>query len=146
MEILRLRFAALHFAQNDSFEWSMHCTFEFPLALKVGVPFALCLLALMAWKLRRSGVGMWPMAALLASRGVALGILIFLAARPVWVSVEREENRQGIVLLCDKSESMSLPEEGGTRFEQMLRFLREKLAPALNAERLKVQPFLFGKD
>src|SRR5207247_1448854 len=112
----------------------MRCTFEFPFALQIGAPFAIVLLALMAWKLRRGGVGAWPISALVASRAIAFGILVFLAARPVWVSVDREGNRRGIVLLCDKSESMSLPEDGGTRYEQMLRFVGEKLAPSLNRE------------
>ena len=124
----------------------MRCTFEFPIALKIGIPFALVLLALMAWRLRRGGVGTVSMAVLVAARTVVMGILIFLAARPVWVSAEREENRRGIVLLCDKSESMSLPEEGGTRYEQMLHFLGDKLAPSLNREHLKTQAFVFGGD
>ncbi len=124
----------------------MRCTFEFPIALKIGIPLALVLLALRAWRLRRGGVGAMSMAVLVAARTVVMGILIFLAARPVWVSAEREENRRGIVLLCDKSESMSLPEEGGTRYEQMLHFLGDKLAPSLNREHLKTQAFAFGGD
>ncbi|MEI8343254.1 MAG: VWA domain-containing protein, partial [Verrucomicrobiota bacterium] len=121
-------------------------TFEFPLALKAGIPAALCLLGLFAWKLRRAGANRLRVSALTFLRAAALGILVFLLSRPAWVESNESKSRREVVLLIDRSESMSLPEEGGTRYEKQIKFLRETLLPALNREKVKILPFLFSGD
>ena len=42
---------------------------------------------------------------------------------------EAEKASHEVVLLVDSSESMSLAEEGGTRYEKLLRFLRANAGP-----------------
>ena len=84
---------------------------------------------------------------LTALRAVALAILLCLLARPVWqVEISAEKVNREVVLLLDSSESMSLPEDAGTRYEKMMRFMRKTLLPALNKEKITVRPFLFGTD
>ena len=122
-------------------------TFEYPVALLAGAPMALALLGLMAWRLRRGGAEMRQVMLLTGLRAVALAVLIFLLARPMWVTVsEAEKVNREVVLLVDSSESMSLAEEDGTRYEKLLRFLRKTLLPALDREKIAVRPFLFGGD
>ena len=121
-------------------------TFQYPVAFYAGIPLALCLLALMTLRLHRNGQKKGVIATLTALRAVALGILIFLLAQPVWVVSEIKKIDREVVLLIDSSESMSLPEDGGTRYEKMIRFMRKTLIPALNKGKIKVRPYLFSGE
>jgi uncharacterized membrane protein len=51
-----------------------------------------------------------------------------------------------VMLLMDRSESMSLEEHDASRFQQALGFLRERLLPALRAASLPVQAMLFDQS
>jgi len=119
-------------------------TFEYPIVFLAGIPPAFCLLALMAWRMRRGGQPPQVVAALITLRTIALAIVLCLLARPVWVATEAKKVDREIVLLVDSSESMSLPEEGGTRYAKMTAFIRETLLPVLNKEKIRVRPFLFS--
>lgn len=122
-------------------------TFEYPVAFLAGAPVALALLGFMAWRLRRNGMEKRMVALLTGLRAAALTILLFLLARPMWVAVsDAEKVNREVVLLVDSSESMSLAEEGGTRYEKLLHFMRQTLLPALDREKIAVRPFLFGGD
>ena len=50
-----------------------------------------------------------------------------------------------VMVLMDRSESMSLEERDASRYQQALGFLRERLLPALRAASLPVQAMLFDQ-
>ena len=82
-----------------------------------------------------------------ALRGIALLVLVFLAARPVWMSREPPASAtRTVMLLMDRSESMSLEEKDISRYQQALGFLRERLLPALRTASLPVQAMLFDQS
>jgi len=121
--------------------------FDFPLGWQAGLPFALAVLALAAWLQRRRGLSGLRVAILTALRGTALLALLFLSARPVWMAKEPPTQvGRPVVLLMDRSESMSLEENERTRYQQALRFVRDYLLPALKSADLPVQAMLFGQD
>ena len=73
-------------------------------------------------------------AALAALRGIALLVLVFLAARPIWITREPPASAtRSVMVLMDRSESMSLEERDANRYQQALGFLRERLLPALQS-------------
>ena len=119
-------------------------TFQFPPAWQAGLPLVLLLVALTVWRQRRRGLSRSRIGLLAGLRLAVLLVLVFLAARPIWFTREppAAANRP-VVLLVDRSESMSLEEQGRTRYDHTLQFLRERLLPALKAARLPVQAFLF---
>ena len=122
-------------------------TLDFPPGWQIGLPLAAVLLAWTAWRQRRRGLGTRRIVALGALRGVVLLFLVFLAARPVWLAKEpRAAAARSVLLLMDRSESMSLRERDRTRYEQALDFLRERLLPALKSAGLPVQAMLFDED
>src|SRR5262245_32352800 len=108
--------------------------FDFPLGWQIGLPLVIGILALSAWRQRRNGdrpIRIWIPTALRAS---ALLALVFLVAKPTWTAKEpRSTSRRSVVLLVDRSESMSLEEGEKTRYEQALTFARDHLLPALRA-------------
>ena len=118
--------------------------FQFPLGWEAGLPLVVLLTGYAVWRQRRRGVSCGRTALLAALRLAPLLGLVFLVARPIWYTREppAAANRP-VVLLVDRSESMSLEESGRTRYEQTLSFLRERLLPALKAASLPVQAFLF---
>ncbi len=125
----------------------MRLIFDFPLGWQIGLPLAALVLALSGWWQARRGQG-WPrVAALTALRAVALLILVGLAARPVWVARDKTPpaNRQ-VVLLMDRSESMSLADGDKTRYQQALDFARDQLLPALKSANQPVSAMLFAHD
>src|SRR5207248_1023916 len=86
-------------------------------------------------------------AVLAVLRGVALFALVFLAARPVWIAKEPPATAvRPVVLLMDRSESMSLEENERTRYQQALNFARDYLLPALKSAGLPVQALAFAQD
>ena len=119
--------------------------FEFPLGWLFGLPLGAAL-AFAVWRQRRRGLAASRIAGLAALRGVALLVLVFLAARPVWMTREPPASAtRSVMVLMDRSESMSLEERDATRYQQALGFLRERLLPALRAASLPVQAMLFDQ-
>ena len=85
-------------------------------------------------------------ALLVLLRGGVLALLVFLAARPVRVR-ELEQNRAPYVsVLVDRSRSMSLNENGQTRYQRALDLLGGRLAPLLQRQGWKIRPLLFAED
>jgi uncharacterized membrane protein len=118
-------------------------TFEFPQGGLIGLALGAAL-AFAAWRQRRRGLAISRIAALATLRGVALVVLVFLAARPIWMAREpAAAATRPVMVLMDRSESMSLEEYDTTRYQQALGFLRERLLPALRSGSLPVQAMLF---
>jgi uncharacterized membrane protein len=119
--------------------------FEYPAAWLFALPLA-AVLALAVWRQRRSGLATSRIGGLAALRGIALLVLVFLAARPIWVTREPPASAaRSVMVLMDRSESMSLDERDTSRYQQALGFLRERLLPALRAGSLPVQAMLFDQ-
>lgn len=122
-------------------------TFEFPPAWQVGLPLAAAALAWAVWRQRRLGLNKPAVALLVSLRAVALLLLVFLAARPVWMARQPvEAAARRVALLLDRSESMSLEEGDRTRFDQALGFARRDLLPALRAADLPVRAWSFARE
>jgi uncharacterized membrane protein len=119
---------------------------EEPAAWQIGLPAGTALLVLAVWRHRRRGLAPRRFITLALLRAVVLLLLVFLAARPVWVAHEppAAANRS-VVLLVDRSESMSLEEHDASRYQQALGFLRERLLPSLNSAKLPVQAMVFDQ-
>lgn len=80
-------------------------------------------------------------------RTVALLGLVFLVARPVWIGQAASSPASNtVVLLVDRSESMSLEENGQSRYRQVLDFMRDRLLPALKDAGLRVEAMSFAQD
>ena len=121
-------------------------TFEFPPAFLLALPLGAGLV-FAVWRQRKRGLPKNRIVALSALRVVALLLLVFLAARPVWVAKEPPATAaRSVVVLLDQSESMSLEEHDATRFQQALNFLRQRLLPALKSADLPVQALLFDQS
>ena len=120
--------------------------FEFPLGWLFVLPLGVALLVAI-WRQRRAGVATSRIAGLGALRVIALLVLVFLAARPIWMTREPPASAtRSVILLMDRSESMSLEERDISRYQQALGFLRERLLPALRAASLPVQAMLFDQS
>jgi uncharacterized membrane protein len=119
--------------------------FDFPRGWLLGLPLA-AVLFFAAWRQHRRGLEGGRILRLGALRLFASVILIFLAARPVWVGREPPADAsRPVVVLIDRSESMSIEEQDQTRYQQALGFLRERLLPALKSANLHVQAMLFDQ-
>ncbi len=121
--------------------------FENPLAWFWGLPLAAAAIWLLVRSLHRYGRPWRETAVLAALRGVVLLILVTLAARPVLVESEEEgvqSNR--VVLLLDRSESMSLRHDGRSRYDEAVQLARNRLLPAIKAGDLRAQAILFAED
>jgi hypothetical protein len=120
--------------------------FDFPRAWLLALPLAAAL-AFAIWRQRRGGLKRSRILAVGALRAFALLALVFLAARPIWMSREPPAAAtRSVMVLMDRSESMSLEERDATRYQQALDFLRERLLPALQAASLPVQAMLFDQS
>src|SRR5262245_39256439 len=114
--------------------------FDFPLAWQIGLPLSLVVLSFAAWRQHRNTVSKARFGCLAALRAIPLLLLFFLVSRPVWVSKEPLPTAQRpVLLLVDRSESMSLEENDHTRYQQALNFARDQLLPALKSAGLPVQ-------
>jgi uncharacterized membrane protein len=111
-----------------------------------GGVFMLALLAFMGRRLRQGGLRWREVAALLLLRGAALGIVLVLLARPVSVQRMVRATAPYVSLLLDRSLSMSLVENGQTRYARAYDLVKNQLAPALNRENWKVRPLLFAES
>jgi uncharacterized membrane protein len=120
--------------------------FEFLMGWLLVLPLGVAL-AFAIWRQRQCGVATSRIAGLGVLRAIALLVLVFLAARPVWMTREPPASAtRSVLLLMDRSESMSLEERDASRYQQALGFLRERLLPALRAASLPVQAMLFDQS
>jgi uncharacterized membrane protein len=127
--------------------------FENPLAWLWGPPLVVAALLLLARSLHQYGQMHGApcirreAAVLAALRGMVLVALVILAARPVLVESEEEERKSNrVVLLVDRSESMSLRHAGQSRYGEAVQLVRSGLLPALKAAELRPQALLFAED
>jgi uncharacterized membrane protein len=119
--------------------------FDFPQGWLFALPLGVALVFAI-WRQHQRGLATSRIAGLGALRVIALLVLVFLTARPVWMSREPPASAtRSVMLLMDRSESMSLEERDATRYQQALDFLRERLLPALRAASLPVQAMLFDQ-
>ena len=123
----------------------MRIIFEFPAGWIFCVPL-LVVLVFAAWRERRRGLPPARVAILAALRGLALLVLVFLVARPVWLTrTPRAPASRAVALLMDRSESMSIQDQDHTRYSQALTFARSRLLPALKSANLPVHALLFDE-
>ncbi len=120
--------------------------FEFPLGWLLSLPLA-AILIISILRQRQSGLGLPRIMALSGLRSLPLLALIFLVCRPVWIAREPPASAsRSAVLLLDRSESMSLQDRDGSRYQQAVGFLRERLLPELKSAHLPVQAMLFDQN
>lgn len=117
---------------------------EFPLGLFCAVPLGLAV-GFAAWRLHKRGLGWQRVISLTALRTVALLPLVLLVARPIWVAKEPAAASRQVMLLMDRSESMSLADPDVSRYQQALKFLGGRLLPALKSAHLPVTAMLFDE-
>lgn len=119
--------------------------FDYPTGLWLAPPLVLLALAV-AWRQHRRELPGKQIAALLVLRLASLLVLTALVARPVWIARQPPApTSRPVVLLVDRSESMSLEEHETTRYQQALDFLRQHLGPALSSAHLPVQAMMFAE-
>ncbi|PWU20380.1 MAG: hypothetical protein C5B50_04120 [Verrucomicrobia bacterium] len=121
-------------------------TFEYPLGWQIGLPVGALAIGLSVWLRRRRRLSLTRTLALAALRVIALLLLIFLVSRPIWTTREPPAAAsRSVVVLVDRSESMSLEERNTTRYNQALSFLGDRLLPALKSAGMSVQAMLFDQ-
>jgi hypothetical protein len=119
--------------------------FQVPLAWLLTLPI-MGALSFAAWRNYRAGIPRHRACWLLCLRVFPSVLLIFLAARPYWITKDPPSGAaRPVMLLIDRSESMSLEEHGVTRYQRALDFIRERLLPALRSASIPVQAFAFDK-
>src|SRR5262245_57607087 len=92
--------------------------FDYPQGWYLGLPAAL-VVGFAAWRQLKRGLPRSRVIRLAALRTVALVALLILAARPIWVAKEPPAAAtRSVVLLMDRSESMSLEDNGASRYQQ----------------------------
>lgn len=106
-------------------------TLLFPEELWIGLAVLAAALAALALAWRRDGIPRRRVAALLGLRGAGLVLLLVLVCRPVWIGEAAEGETPRLALLLDRSESMSLVEDGASRYQRAGRFARDELVAAL---------------
>ncbi len=119
--------------------------FEFPLALLAAAPLTGALV-FSFWRHKQRGFSASQALTLVYLRAFAFLLLVFLSARPFWITkVPPSSAARSVVLLLDRSESMALEEPDTSRFKKAVDFLRERLLPAFKAADMPVQAMLFDK-
>jgi hypothetical protein len=119
--------------------------FEFPAGWFLGLPIVAAL-SLAIWRQHKQGIGKHRFLTLNGLRAAAALVLVFLAARPVWIANEPPVSAaRSVVLLMDRSESMSIEDRSGTRYDAAVGFVRDRLLPALKSANLPVEAMLFDK-
>lgn len=111
-----------------------------------GAALGVGLLAWQAWRMRRMGLARWETALLILLRLGVLAILVLLAARPVRVRALDKDKSPYVSVLIDTSRSMSLNENGRTRYQRALDLLGGSVAPLLQRQGWKIRPVLFAGD
>jgi uncharacterized membrane protein len=126
---------------------SVGISFQVPLVWQVGLPFAAALLALAAWRQHRHGLSFARILTLATLRLLVLGSLLLLASRPVTVDNQSAgPDRRHVVVLLDRSESMSIRDQNETRFEQAAGFLQKRLLGALGELGVSVDTVVFDES
>jgi uncharacterized membrane protein len=119
--------------------------FEAPVFLYAGLPLVGLVLVLFARSLGRSGLVGRKRALLVLLRGLGLGILVFLLARPVEEQGGSPEGRRAVVVLLDQSRSMGLEDRGPTRYAQAIAYAKRDLIPALLGEGFSPKTWSFAE-
>src|SRR4051812_36758444 len=100
--------------------------FEFPQGLLLGLPLGVAL-GWAIWRKRTKGFSTPRILIATALRAIALAVLVFLAARPVWeVKQPPSGAARSVALLMDSSESMALEESDKSRYQHALGFARDR--------------------
>ena len=121
-------------------------SFDFAPGWLLGLPL-MGILSIAILRQHRSGLNVQRILILNALRFLPLLILVFLASRPIWIAREPEASKaRSVMLLIDRSESMSLKDREGTRYDLALDFLRERLLPELKSARLATEAMLFDEN
>lgn len=119
--------------------------FELPAIWLCALPVGI-LLGFVSLRQRRHGLPTIKIAALLLLRSLLLLVILFLAARPVLPSgPEIAETRRPVVVLLDRSKSMSVQDADATRYHRASDFLRRRLQPALEGAKLPVRQMVFDE-
>ncbi len=118
-------------------------SFSLPLAWFLVFPLGAAI-TWAAWSQKKRDMARARMVGLLILRCLPLLLLIFLVARPVWSAREPPASAsRPVVVLVDRSESMSIEDRGASRYQQAVAFLRERLLPELKSAHFPVQAMLF---
>lgn len=122
--------------------------FDLPWVLRVGGVAAGCALLASALAEGRDARGAWPRLLLVTLlRALAFGMVLFLAARPVWVEPAPPAGAERkLLVLVDRSASMALEEAGRTRFETARDYLHRELSPAARNAGVPLQEAVFAED
>ncbi len=121
--------------------------FDYPLGWQVGLPLVTALLAIYIVWLRRKERRYTRVIVLGLLRTIVMLSLVLFIARPVKVIREKPKaGKSSVVLLLDRSQSMSLQENGKSRYEQMLEFMKMQLLPILKKTGWQIQPYLFAEE
>src|SRR5215467_6260212 len=104
--------------------------FELPVVWLWGIACG-GLLILAAWRQKRRGFTLARIAVLFGLRTLAMLALLFVVARPIRMARKFVGGHaRPVMVLVDRSESMSLKESDATRYQQVLSFLNRRLLPA----------------
>lgn len=125
----------------------MNLTLSYPLGLLVGAPLALGLAAWSTWRLRRRLAGSTRWCVLAGLRAAALLATVVLLAAPMYVESQDDlPQRNAVVVLVDRSESMALEDGGARRYQQALDFIRERLSGPLRKAGYRTTAMAFAED
>src|SRR5579883_394172 len=121
--------------------------FELPDVWVFGLPLALSLLLFVAWRQSRRGLVARRIALLIFLRFAAFIGLLFLLARPARFHQQAlNVPSRPVLVLLDRSESMSLKESDTTRFARATEFLSRRLLPALKSANVAVHCMVFDQN
>jgi len=120
--------------------------FDNPLVWYLGLPTAMGIGLLAVRNLRRQGRSRREICILMSLRALVGLMLFYWLARPVSRMFTPHERDPSVIVLVDRSESMSLDEVGRSRYQQVVELLRERLVPAAEKAELSLRPFLFAGE
>src|SRR5947207_1379442 len=120
--------------------------FESPAWALLAFPL-LALLVFGLWQNMRQGIPSRRYLLLAGLRLAVIAILTLLVARPIWLANEPPAAAsRAVIVLMDRSESMSIADRDASRYSQALEFLRERLLPGLKSANLPVLAFAFDQN
>lgn len=122
-------------------------TLQHPSVLLPGLLGTCAVLTPFVRLLLRRGIPRRRVVMLTGLRMTVFLMLILLVARPVWTESENTQNpNKRVVLLVDRSQSMSLREGDEMRYHRAIDFARDSLLPVLDSADIAVVPLLFAED